>query len=203
MPPTEVVLFDLGGVLIRLSGLDAWKEMSGQTDDDEIWHRWLHCSVVQNFERGNSSVDDFVSDMIKKYDLSLGPEDFLKAFINWPDGLFDGAVEVVNDVADHVRLGCFSNTNYVHWETQHHEIQKMFDVNFLSFKMGHVKPDADAFEYVIDQLGCDPEAILFLDDNIINVEAARVCGINAHVALKPEGARRVLNDHKLLKYTNY
>jgi FMN phosphatase YigB (HAD superfamily) len=48
-------------------------------------------------------------------------------------------------------------------------------------------------------LECAPEAIFFIDDNIINVDAARTCGFNAQVAKGPEEARRVLADHGLMK----
>lgn len=198
---TEVVLFDVGGVLIRLVGIDAWKEMTGQTDEAEIWRRWLLCSVVQEYERGHCTADQFVSGMIDKYNLDIGPEDFLAAFASWPDGLYDGASELVKDVVDHVRVGCFSNTNDVHWETQicNQEVHELFDVHFLSYKMGHVKPHVSAFQYVMDELGCEPGAIFFIDDNIINVEAARSCGWNAHVTKGPIEAKTVLKEHGLLK----
>ena len=50
--PFDVVLFDLGGVLVDFGGVQAMKELSGITDDDELWHRWLTCRWVREFERG-------------------------------------------------------------------------------------------------------------------------------------------------------
>ena len=199
-PHFEVVLFDLGGVLIQLGGFDAWKEMTGQTDDMEVLRRWLQCPVVRDFERGHCSVDSFVHSMIETHNLPIGPEDFLTLFKNLPVGFFDGAREVVADVIDHVRVGCFSNTNDIHWTTQPCilELHDLFDVHFLSYKMGHVKPDAEAFHYVVSELACEPGAIFFIDDNIINVDAARAFGINAHVAKGPVDARCLLRKHGLI-----
>jgi len=199
--PTEVVLFDLGGVLIRLGGFDVWKEMTGQTDDMEVLRRWLQCPVVRDFERGHTTVDNFVHGMIETHNLPIESEDFLTLFKNLPDGFLDGAREVVADVVDHVRVGCFSNTNDIHWAMQPYsqELHDLFDVYFLSYKMGRVKPDAEAFHYVIEELACEPGAIFFIDDSMINVDAARACGINAHVAKGPVNARRLLGEYELIR----
>ena len=48
----------------------------------------------------------------------------------------------------------------------------------------------------------DPDHLtldLSIDDNIINVEAARTCGFDAHVAKGPAEARRLVADHGLMK----
>ncbi len=197
---TEVVLFDVGGILIRLAGVGVWGEMTGVSDEAEIWRRWLECPVVRDYERGHCSADDFARRMIDTHQLPVAHHEFLASFASWPDGLFDGARQVVNDVVGHVRTGCFSNTNDVHWSHPcNQEIHGLFDIHFLSHIMGHVKPDNEAFHHVSAELDCDPGAILFIDDNIINVEAARACGFNAHVAREPDGARRVLSQHGLIR----
>ena len=66
-------------------------------------------------------------------------------------------------------------------------------------KSGHVKPDAEAFHHVAETLECPPGAIFFIDDNIINVDAARTCGFEAHVANGPAEARRIPTHHGLMK----
>jgi len=198
--PTEVVLFDVGGILIRMAGIDTWKQLTGLTDEAEIWRRWLHCPVVKAFERGHSSSEEFAERMIETHNLPIGKEEFLDSFRSWPGGLFEGAEELVDDVADHLRKGCFSNTNDVHWtEPCNQVVHSLFDLHFLSHEMGHVKPDAAAFHHVAEKLECAPEAIFFIDDNIINVDAARACGFDAQVAKGPEEARSVLAEHGLMK----
>ena len=198
--PIEVVLFDVGGILIKMSGIGAWKQLTGLTDEAEIWRRWLHCPVVKAFERGHSASDEFARDMIETHNLPVGKEDFLESFRSWPGGLFEGARELVDDVAGHLRKGCFSNTNEVHWtEPCNQAVHNLFDLHFLSYEMGRVKPDAEAFRHVAETLDCTPGAIFFIDDNIINVDAARTCGFDAQVAKGPEEARRVLADRGLMK----
>jgi putative hydrolase of the HAD superfamily len=183
-----------------MSGIEIWKQLTGLTDEAEIWRRWLHCPVVKAFERGHCSVDEFAPRLIEAHNLSIGETELLDSFRTWPGGLLDGARELVADVAERLRKGCFSNTNAVHWsEPCNQEIHGLFDLYFLSYEMGHVKPDAAAFEHVTETLDCAPEAIFFIDDNVINVEAARDCGFDAHVTKGPGEARQVLADHGLMK----
>ena len=69
----------------------------------------------------------------------------------------------------------------------------MFDVAFLSHEIGLVKPDAEIFEHVVEELACRAAEILFFDDNALNVDAARSVGLDAH---KVEG---VGPTHSLLR----
>ena len=44
---------------------------------------------------------------------------------------------------------------------------------------GRIKPDADAFHHVTETLNCAADEVLFLDDNQLNVEAAKRVGMKA------------------------
>lgn len=198
--PIEVILFDVGGILVHMSGIEVWKQLTGELDEAEIWRRWLSCPVVKAYERGQSSLGDFARDMIEAHNLPVGEDEFIDSFRTWPGGVLEGARDLVEGVADHLRMGCFSNTNEIHWSVPcNQEVHSLFDLHFLSYQIGHVKPDAEAYRHVAEALQCPPEAIFFIDDNIINVEAARTCGFEAHVAKGPGQARRLLGDYGLMK----
>jgi glucose-1-phosphatase len=200
MSNIQVLLFDVGGILIELGGIEIWKNLTGQTDEADMWRRWLECQVVKDFESGRSSDTDFAQDMVDKYDLDISTDFFVESFAQWPKGFYDGAKELVADVTPDVKAGCFSNTNKIHWSNPLNQgVHALFDLHFLSFEMGLVKPDPSAFHYVVDALDCAPEDIFFVDDNIINVDAARACGFDAHVAKGPVETRQVLRNHGLLK----
>jgi len=68
----------------------------------------------------------------------------------------------------------------------------IFEHCFVSHLTGKIKPDAAAFEDVVDSLGCDPGQVLFLDDNMLNVEAAASVGMHARRVRGPTEAQRVL-----------
>jgi putative hydrolase of the HAD superfamily len=69
----------------------------------------------------------------------------------------------------------------MHWEHQVAQwpILDAFDFRFLSFELGLVKPDAELFEEVSVRLPAGPEQVLFLDDNLVNTEAARSSGFSS------------------------
>jgi glucose-1-phosphatase len=71
-------------------------------------------------------------------------------------------------------------------------------VSFSSHLTGKIKPDPEAFEHVVDMLGCEPPEVLFLDDNLPNVEAARLIGMQAQRVRGVEESRAVLETAGIL-----
>ena len=134
----DFVLFDLGGVLVRLGGVVAMQRLAGMTTEEEVWRRWLTCPWVRRFERGKCGPDEFATGLVAEWGLPIEPDGFLTQFRTWPEALFPGAEELVNEVRSQIPVGCLSNTNIVHWADQDSlwGLGKMFDVCFLSHQLG-------------------------------------------------------------------
>ncbi|MGD0880521.1 MAG: HAD family phosphatase [Acidimicrobiales bacterium] len=193
-PPVDFVLFDLGGVLIELGGIGMLQELAGIASDDEVWHRWLACPWVRTFEKGECSPIEFSVGVVSEWQLDITPERFLKVFQDWPIGPFPGAHELLEEVQRFVPIGCLSNTNSLHWDHQFAEwpMLGLFDLRFLSFELGLVKPDTDIFQAVADQLPVDRRNVLYLDDVALNAEAARTFGFRSEQVRGPGECRRAL-----------
>ena len=69
---------------------------------------------------------------------------------------------------------------------------------FASHLIDRIKTDHDAFEHVADAIGIAPHEILFVDDNRINVDAARAFGMQAERCVDTGELRTVLLDRGLL-----
>ncbi len=54
-----------------------------------------------------------------------------------------------------------------------------FDVLIWSYQWHMAKPDLAIYRLVLDKLGISPEEALFLDDKLLNVEAALALGMKA------------------------
>jgi putative hydrolase of the HAD superfamily len=54
-----------------------------------------------------------------------------------------------------------------------------FDVLVWSFQLRMSKPDPAIYRHILEELGTEPEEVLFLDDRLINVEAAQALGMKA------------------------
>ncbi len=170
------------------------KQLSGITDDDELWRRWLTCRWVRAFERGGCSAEEFAAGVVGDWELPITPEAYLETVAGWVGGPLPGAGALISDVRAVVTAGCLSNTNALHWDrhfSRWPEIHAL-DPRFLSYELGAVKPDRELFDRVAARLGCSRERILFLDDNMVNVEGATEAGYQSHRAQGVDEARAVL-----------
>lgn len=178
----EVVLFDLGGVLVEMHGVPtmlAW--LNNSVNADELWKLWLSSPVVREFETGRTGPDEFADRIIQEMSLPVGRKEFLIAFSTWVSGLYPGALELVRSVPERFTRATLSNTSSLHWTRlmKEYELENVFHRHFASHLTGRIKPDPDAFQFVIESLDCRPSAIFFLDDNSLNVEAAKTVGMHA------------------------
>lgn len=60
-----------------------------------------------------------------------------------------------------------------------------FDALVWSYELGIAKPDPAIYLHTLKQLSTAPEDTLFLDDKLVNVEAAKALGMNALVFTTP------------------
>ena len=196
----EVVLFDLGGVLIELSGMPtmaSWTQLS----DAEFWHQWLHSPAVRRFESGFGTSDQFAAEVVQEFGLNVGSEEFLAHFEQWPRDVFPEGIKLVQSLKDEgYRVACLSNSNHLHWQrfTIEMPILSLFDPALASHQTGLLKPDEKSFTHAITTLGVPANHILFLDDNQINVDAAQDSGMQAALTRGIDQARERIKTFGLL-----
>ena len=180
----QVILFDLGGVLVEVDGVAVLRRLLGQELPDEaIWQRWLLTSPwVRTFESGQCTPEAFASGIVAEWGLPIAPEMFLQDFRAWPRRLWPGVPALLADLALCCTLACLSNTNAVHWPHIHDTLglAGLLHRHYLSHQIGHLKPHPAIFEHVLRDLGCAPQQVVFLDDNQVNVEAAQALGLQAY-----------------------
>jgi putative hydrolase of the HAD superfamily len=178
--PIEAILFDLGGVLIELAGIEQMLAWCPDLDDTaELWRRWLRSAAVR---------------LIGEFALPVDTPTFLRAFEHWPRALYPGATDLLAALAPRFRLASVSNTNELHWEKFRRDwsLPDFFHHNFPSHEVGMLKPDADYFAHVVAALGVPAQRVLFVDDNALNVEAAAELGIVARRVAGVDGVRATL-----------
>jgi len=192
--PFDWVLFDQGGVLVRLRLAGVMQELAGIPSEDEFWSRWLSCQWVRRLERGGCSAEEFAAGIVADWGLPIGPDEMLDTFRLVPDGLYEGAAELVATTRRHSRVGLLSNSNVLHWELvrTRWDLGSRFDAVFLSHEVGYLKPDREIFEHVLSTLDVPAPRVAFIDDNQVNVDAARAAGITAARARGVEEARAAL-----------
>lgn len=193
--PFDVILFDLGGVLIELTGVPVMIEWTkGRFTEDQLWERWLSSPAVRKFEKGQSTPQQFSGAMIDEFGLAVSADMFLNEFLYWPRRTYPGTRTLLRNLSTRYTLASLSNISAMHWERICNEMDltTYFNNNFPSFKTGFVKPDREAYINALDKLACQPERVLFMDDNAANVDTALSLGMTAFTVAGLPGVKSAL-----------
>jgi putative hydrolase of the HAD superfamily len=191
----DVLLFDLGGVLIHFDGIEGVRELSGERLGLEEARRfWFTSPALGRFETGRIRAEAFACEALAELGLAISPTLFLEHFLAWDRGPMPGAFSLLDSLRPHFRLACLSNNNELHWRRLRDELRltERFHRCYVSHLLGLRKPDPAVFDHVVRDLGTPPERILFLDDNPECVEAARRLGLAAHQARGVPEVRSIL-----------
>ncbi len=191
MKKVEILLFDIGGVLVELGGIETMLEWTGRKYTAEgIMEVWLASPAVRLFESGQSDRIEFAGQIVKEFSLPVSVDTFLAEFEGWPTQTFPGVKQLLKNLKPHYRLVSLSNTNEIHWPRIMDTLglKSFFDHQFPSHLTGLMKPDGEAFLKVIDDLKVYPESILFFDDSRTNIEKAQQIGLNA---IRVQGSKEV------------
>jgi putative hydrolase of the HAD superfamily len=165
----------VSGVATLLGWLD--ERMTAQ----QFWSLWLQSPSVRAFETGRIDAGRFADGLLAELKLKVDAGHFLDSFTRWPSGLFPGTLDMIRRIPSRYQRALLSNSNVLHWGRVVDEmgLGAEFEHQFASHLMGKIKPDAEAFEHVLASLGCPASQVLYLDDNALNVEAARRIGMRA------------------------
>jgi len=196
----KVILFDLGGVLVDWDGKGPLVELSGgKLNKEEARRFWLESILVRQFETGRLAPDQFAEGVVSELGLSLSPDKFLEEFVTWDRGLYPGVALLLDKLRPRFLLACLSNNNELHWKKliEDYALTNIFHRLYASFQTGLMKPDREAFENVINDLGYSPEEFLFFDDNLECIEEAEEIGMKACQVRGIDEVRKVLKAHKI------
>jgi epoxide hydrolase-like predicted phosphatase len=80
------------------------------------------------------------------------------------------------------------------------KFEDVFDVMIISAEVGLMKPDPRIYRLALEKLGVQPSESVFLDDVLVNVEAARSVGMSAIQFTQPEKTleelKQLLSNHR-------
>ena len=201
MSEIDVLLFDLGGVLVEFSGVQGLAALlQGRLSESQIMEQMSRYLPSEQFGLGKLSPQDFGERFVKDWNIELSPEDFLREFQSWSKRLLPGSVELLTSLGPRFRLAALSNSNELHWERNTNELglTGLFDVAISSHQVGLYKPDPQMYLTALDRLGVSPDRVMFFDDVPAYVTAASALGIRAFQVEGVEGVRsRLMQEHLL------
>ena len=180
----KAIYLDLGKVIIdydQTIPLESLKKLSDLPLNEIKQILVEKDDTMLRFDRGELSRIEFYKTMCRHLRLDVSRDEFEELW----NSLFltDPLVSenLLLNLKSRYRLLMLSNTNEIHFEFiwGKFEIVHHIEDRILSFELGCLKPDASIYRKAIDRAGVLPGEILFFDDKLENVEAARKAGIQA------------------------
>lgn len=182
------IIFDLGGVILDIDFQRTEKAFAdlGISNFTEFFGLGHAASFVEDHEAGTISDDEFFVALQKLARHSLEPEVVQKAWnallVRFPKE----RVELLRSLKPKYRLFLLSNTNAIHLKAfqelyketfNNGSLDDLFDKVYYSHLLGLRKPSKQVYEHVLRDNDLVPEETLFIDDALVNVEAARKTGM--------------------------
>jgi HAD superfamily hydrolase (TIGR01509 family) len=186
-PSIDVILFDLGNVILPFSHYQIAEKLSRfslrreSQDPAKIFSYLfdLDQGAVNSYESGKISSADFFESLKSHLHLSLSFEEFIPI---WNE-IFTEDIEVSEIIRGlkgrKKRLGLISNTNPLHFDyaLSKFPVLRAFDRWILSHEVGFKKPAIEIFQMAMEWASVEPGRILFIDDVRRHVEVADSLGM--------------------------
>ena len=198
----EAVVFDVDGVLVRSGafGQQLRRELGLTTDElDKFWRGpFVQCSL------GLSDLKKEVEPFLKRWGYSGTVEDCLR---DWFEADSTVNADVLDEVERLQRRGvpCHVSSTQERYRAAYLEgtmgLAARFDRLFFSYHLRVKKPQLEFYRRVASELGTSAAALLFIDDQQINVEAARAAGWSAELYAFGDDLPSLLARHKIVKST--
>ena len=181
MPSSSVVVFDMGGVLYDFRGdrlIARTSRRPRRWRSEEVQAHWP--ALVRGFETGTTSEADFAEAVVRRYELTLEPAEFLAEFRGAASGFYEGALSLVAELGERHRVLSLSNTNPAQWPKVMADLgaSDPFHAHHPSHLSGFHKPDPRAFQAISSALPAGADCHFF-DDRSENVNAASKAGWRA------------------------
>jgi glucose-1-phosphatase len=191
----EALLFDLGRVVLDIDfdrTLHCWASYAG-CEPPQLLRRFSRDELYLRHEKGEISDAAFFAGLRSSLGVNLSDAEFLEGWNAIFVGEMPGIKPLLARAAQHLPLYAFSNTNVPHvafFSNQYADVLGHFRQIFVSSSIGLRKPDAEAYDHVVDAIGVPADRIVFFDDLAENIEGAQARGLKAvHVASADDVAR--------------
>ena len=215
------IIFDLGGVLLDLNmqGIGQACKRLGinpelffvrtDTKNTSTVCQGISASkAISDYQVGMMTTEQFLSLVLSHCAEGITRENVMEAWDACIGPMPKERLDLIKELRRkgyHTHL--LSNTNDLHWEEikrrylsdEGYTCADLFDHIFVSHEVHLAKPAPEIYQYALRQIGRPAAGCLFIDDTLINVEAAKREGL--------QGAWLDISDPNALKtiinnYTN-
>ena len=200
MFPFDVILFDVGGVLLT-NGWDHRERAAAAAEFhlDPAPFEARHLCAMDAWERGAITLNAYLDAAVFNEPRPFSREDFFAFMLSQSQLLPGGALGILAELAasKSCMVGALNNeareTN--DYRFKQFGLRRYFEVALSSCYVGLRKPEPAIYRRALDILGAPPERILFIDDRPENAAGAAASGMKTIVF---QGETALRNELKAL-----
>ena len=185
----KAIIFDMGGVLVDLDAdacRNAFKEGLGFMEIDTILDPCHQMGIIGDMEEGKVTAEEFREYVMARSREGVKAADVDAAFYKILVGIAPEKVELLKRLSKDYDLYILSNNNPVIipyaeklFEDAGFSMKTGFKKCYISSQMKMIKPSADFFKAVMNDIGIPASEMLFIDDSQRNVDASVATGLPA------------------------
>lgn len=177
-------LFDLGNTLIKLAYERVLESIcrDAAVTRDELVSLLEAPGGYRDLERGAITFAEFHEFLGDRAGYRGSLRELRRVWSDFFDGTIPGAEDLLERVRAKYRVAFLSNSNEVHAELIPRRFATLFqrDDRFVfSHRFRVAKPDPEMFRRALEVIGAIPRQVVFIDDLLENVHAARSIGIHS------------------------
>lgn len=196
----EIVVFDIGGVLIDWQPHLAWADEMSVTEARAFMDRIgfdklnLACDAGATFDEAASQIAD--------------PDDAaqLRKYVDRYEYTVPAKITGTWDILYALKNAGTPVHAITNWSSQtwpkgckvHPELLEVFDTTVVSGEVGLIKPSTEIYTLLCLRADVTPERCVFIDDGLHNCIGARAAGMDAIHFQGPDALRKDLSERSLL-----
>jgi putative hydrolase of the HAD superfamily len=182
MFPFDVILFDVGGVLLTNGwGTGERTQVLESFNLDKADFEKRHPVPNDSWERDAISAEAYLEETVFYEPRSFAMDDFIAAICSQSVELPNGALGILKEIATAGRamVGCLNNEARLPNEYRFRTfgLRQYFEVALSSCYLGIRKPKVAIYQRALDILGRPAKRVLFIDDRPENVAGAAKVGM--------------------------
>ena len=201
----KAIVFDIGGVLIGLHMdrcIQAFRDLLGFERITELLDPYHQKGIIGDLEGGRLSADHFRELVLAESLPGTQPDAVDRALDALLEPVMDPrTVGAIKRLEGKYPLYLLSNNNPISMANCLRVLrdngldpETTFAGQFISSDIKLLKPTAAFYRYAIAHIGFAPGEILFIDDNVANVEGARAVGMEARLYIPGTDIGLLLSD---------
>ena len=187
----EHIIFDFGGIFVNIRYEEMLKNLSLICDreiDQDLFNQSKQNPIFSDYEMGKLSDIDFTKALASILNIKHDHAQLVEAWNSILFGIPIQRIEFLKNLKEvqNKKIYLLSNINQIHedfmisyFKDLKIDFYQYFNKVYFSHHIHMRKPNQDIFQYVLGDIGIQPEEAFFIDDSIQHIETAKKIGIQA------------------------